>query len=163
MARLLLKPRSDGEGLSVQEEGGKVVAVLADHGPYGPFDLRDPSGAPLLKGRKRHNFVFLRWWDAADGAGVRQVSLRFRKKRADIVLADGRELSIHAVGEPPAGRILAGHDGDTVAEITHGGDGKLQISTERPELSTIELLGAVGLWRLAHINSRAVDKATSDL
>jgi len=157
---LSCSPRSDGKGLSVQNEGGKLVAVLTDHGAYGPFELCDPSGALLLRGRKRHSFMYSRWWDAADEEGVRQLTMRlgqFRTKRADIVLADERELSIQAVGKPPAGRILAGDGGRTLAEITDAGDGKLQIAAE--ELSTIELLGAVGLWRLAHSYSSAAGQA----
>ncbi len=154
-------PRSDAKGFSIQDDG-KLVAVLTDHGPFSPFELRDPSGALLLKGRKRNSFVLSRWFDAADKEGVRRVTLRagqFRTKRAAIVLADGRALTIQMAGEPLAASILTGN-GDTVAEITADGNGTLQIVTERPELSTTELLSVVGLWRLMRGYNSAVAQAS---
>jgi len=55
-------------------------------------------------------------------AAIRAIEmLRLAARRSTGYLADGRELSIQAVGKPPAGRILAG-DGrrESLCEKTAG-------------------------------------------
>lgn len=65
------------------------------------FEVIEPDGAPLLKGRKRNSFMYARWWDATDASGAPVVSLRggmVRMKEAGVSLPG----ACPCVSPPPA-------------------------------------------------------------